>query len=279
MNKTFHYSILRYRHSYLLQEEVNVGLLFFFEQEKLVRFLYPASLQRISSLYPDISLNLIKKYLKTFERAADRASADLQHKNSDLFKKEIKSYIDSHFISEDATALYFTELKSGSYKNTDETLKYYEDRFLSVYAKPEVRNYKDEKYILRKFTDAVRKRGAGVTSALQKNIQVSTDILSRTFEYGWKNHITHLITPVGFDLQHSESIKSKACEWQGILNTLAETAQEKGYQFDIIVSRPAGRDLFKAYDQGLQLIDKAPAHKEVIEEEKINRYSEKIAGE
>ena len=43
MNKKFQYCVLKYRPSYLLDERVNVGLLFIFLEEQTIRFIYPSS--------------------------------------------------------------------------------------------------------------------------------------------------------------------------------------------------------------------------------------------
>lgn len=277
-NKTFRYSILRYRHSYLLQEEVNVGLLFFFDEEKRVEFLYPKSLQRISSLYHDFSVNLIKKYFRTFERAAKKVQKELSRESETLFHSNLKSYINNYFLPDDASALYFTELKTGNYNRTQETLTYYFDQFLSEYEPPKKKDQRDERYILRKVSRIVDKLPEDRKGIIHRGVELKTDLLSEKFDYAWKNGTTNLITPVGFDLQHPQSIKNKACEWQGKLNTLAEEAQKNNYKFDIIVTQPLDKELFKAYDKAVQLIDRASAIQEIFEEQNLESYSERILG-
>lgn len=277
MNKTFHYSILRYRHSYLLQEEVNVGILFIFDSDQQVEFLYPKSLQRISSLYHDFSVNLIKRYFRTFERAAKKFQKELSKESETLFNSDLKNYINDYFLPDDASALYFTELKTGNYNRTQETLNYYFDQLLSEYEPPKKKkDQKDERYILRKVSHILDKLPEERKNIIHRGVELKTDLLSEKFDYAWKNGTTNLITPVGFDLQHPESIKNKACEWQGKLNSLAEEAQKKNYKFDIIVTRPSGKELFKAYDQGLKLIERGSDHQEIFEEHDIEAYAQGI---
>lgn len=276
MNKTFHYSILRYRHSYLLQEEVNVGLLFFFDEDKRVEFLYPKSLQRISSLYHNFSVTLIKNYFKTFERAAKEVQKEFQSESEKLFSSELRSYINSRFLPDDASALYFTDLKQGNYSNVQKTLQYYKDQFLSEYEIQKKKDHKDERYILKRVTNILHDLPDSRQDIVKRDIKLETDLLSEKFDYAWKNGITNLITPVGFDLQHQESIKDKACTWQGKLSTLSEVADKEGYKFDIIVTRPTQKSLYKPYDQALRLIEKAGANQEIIEEDQLSSYSNRL---
>lgn len=59
VNNKFQYCTLKYRHSIFLNENVNVGLLFFFQEEKRLEFIYPKSLTRISHLYSNINIGII----------------------------------------------------------------------------------------------------------------------------------------------------------------------------------------------------------------------------
>lgn len=276
MNKTFHYSILRYRHSYLLQEEVNVGLLLFFDEDKRVEFLYPKSLQRISSLYHNFSVSLIKKYFKVFERAAVEVQKEFHSESEKLFSSDLRSYINSRFLPDDASALYFTDLKTGNYSSVQKTLQYYKEQFLSDYETQKKKEHKDERYILKRVSNIIHDLPDSRQDIVKRDIKLETDLLSEKFDYAWKNGTTNLITPVGFDLQYQDSIKDKACTWQGKLSTLSEVADKEGFKFDIIVTRPSQKSLFKPYDQALQLIEKAGANQEIIEEDQLSSYSNRL---
>ena len=79
MNQKFQYSVLKYRPSYLLDERVNIGILFRFEtkadygegigDENNLFFSYPNQLKRISDFFPNIgdgrnNLVDLKRYCK-----------------------------------------------------------------------------------------------------------------------------------------------------------------------------------------------------------------------
>jgi len=147
----FQYSLLRYRHSYLLGEEFNVGILFCFPEESRVEFLYPHYLQRISRLYEDFSTKTLRNYLKAFNKQAEKLSGKFAE-SSDLFTDTgLKNLIEEYFLTEDSTALYFAEIKKGTYgESIQQILDYYYDQYLSVYDKARPRKHKDEQYILNK---------------------------------------------------------------------------------------------------------------------------------
>lgn len=279
MNKRpFQYSLLRYRHSYLLSEELNVGILFFFPQESRVEFLCPKYLQRISGLYPDFSIHTLRNYLKAFEKQAKKLTQTFTD-SSNLFETaDLEELIEEYFLTKDSTALLFTNVKNGTYENTDQTLTFYYEQYLSVYKNIKAREHKDEQYILRKVDKGFKKRKLENNRAIKKNIEIKTDLFTEQFKYGWKNGTTNLITPIGLDLQKKQSIKEKAYGWHGKLDAFRDTAKKGKFRFDLILSRPDDKNLFNTYDNVLTLLEENKAPKEIIEVDELDGYIEKING-
>lgn len=276
-NQTFQYSLLRYRHSYLLAEEVNVGILFYFPSVDRVEFLYPKYLRRISSLYPDISLTGLRKYLKAFDHKAQNINKRLRG-DAELFEvSDLQTIIDEHFLRKDSTALLFSDIKKGVYENVNQTISYYRDQYLSVYDNPTIRDNKDERYIIKEVEKGLQTAALNFSDDIKQNYTVKTPYLSQTFDYAWQNGQTNLITPIGLDLQQKETIERKACTWRGRLDTLQETARENGLKFDLIVSRPAEKHLFKTYDNVLKILEDNKAPKEIIEVDQVNQYIKRVS--
>ncbi len=278
-NQTFFYSVLRYRHSYFLSEKVNAGLLFFFPEEDRVDFLYPNHLQRISQLYSDFSVIGLRKYLHAFDKQAKKLTKTVLG-DGDLFEySDFKKIISKYFLVEDSTSLFFSEIKEGTYKDAKQTLKFYQDRYLSVYEKRSQRNRKDERYILNRVEDQLKLHKLNYSEEIRKDYVLKTPYLTRTFNYAWKNGSTNLVTPVGLDLKQKESIERKACTWRGRLETFSTKATENNLKFDLIVSRPADKHLFKTYDNVLKILENNEAPKDIIEVDKLDSYIDRISND
>ncbi len=275
MSKTYSYTVLRYRHSLLLQEEVNIGLLFFFQDDKKVEFLYPGKLERLSSLYPDFSAKQIRKYFKAFRRSAEKLTKSWNTGSEYLYSETPEVLTEKYFLTSNSYSLYFTEFKNGLYENLEEIKQYYFDRYLSVYEGGQYRN-KNESYILHYFEKKIRDLSFNDLE-IQKDIVIESDLIKQRFDYGWRNENLHLLAPVGFDLQKGDSIISKACQWQGRLNAISETINARGDKIDLFISRPENRELFADYDRGLKLIDQGIAEKEIVEEDRWESYINSMA--
>jgi len=123
MRKIFSYSVLRFRPSYLLEEQINVGLLFVFPETQQVIFLYPNDLQRVQLFYKKADLLMLEKYLESFkEKAISLSGASFDEKD-----------IHRNFIPLDANSLYFSPHKSGHYSDINTILDYYKKQYFSEY--------------------------------------------------------------------------------------------------------------------------------------------------
>lgn len=276
MSKLFTYSILRYRPDYLLHEEVNVGLLFFFEEESQLRFLYPSKLGRLKALYPNYSNSQLRNYLSAFE-----AQANKLNKNANALRLQAlsRSFLTEYFIAHDATALYFEEPKKGIYSSQEEILSYYYKLYFGSYFSEETLQKKDEIYLKNRFKKELESHNPNVLRTnLIHTCDIATPLIHEHWEYAWQNGSLNLVTPVGFDLKESRSIEDKACLWQGKLSLLKGELEQRNARVDILLSQPSNKDLFKSYDSAHKIIEASRAPLQFIEESGLSEYAQHVFG-
>jgi hypothetical protein len=287
MNTTFSYSVLKYRHSILLNEILNVGLLFYFPEDKRILFSFPTKLNRISHLYQNINIATIKTVQAIFTSHCSRLNREWDFTANSLFKDVIeverpfKKLINEIFLVEDASSLYFEDIKTGINVGLKETISYYEKEYFSCYEDILINpNKKDEKYIEHKLKSTLRQtlkdnQFSVYDISIDKNIK--TGLVSERFKYGWKNGGDKLISLIGFDLVEAESIQKKAYEWYGKLSFLKDYAKENNTEFHLLTSKPTSKKLFKSYDSALNVINAAEAPSKIYEDSEIEKYSEYLA--
>ena len=132
MNNTFTYRILQYVHSEFLGENLNVGILFHFENSNKYFFKHPTSFKRLKEAYPDFSEKQLFDSLKAIEQKVNKLNRD----TCELFiKKDV--IIEKDILINDSTALQFSELKiSISYHTNPE--KIIQDFFLLFFYQAKV---------------------------------------------------------------------------------------------------------------------------------------------
>jgi len=286
MNQSFQYSVLKYRPSYLLDERVNIGLLFQFEEkvnyeegiedEKRLFFIYPNHLKRISDFFPNIGKgknNLVdlKRYLREFYEKTEEITW-----KSDIQKLTLKEIIPSEFIINDANSFFFSDVKQGFYTSIEETINYYKRVYFKFYEKNDYAN-KDlavKKYFydfLIKFSKPNDER----LHYFKEGITIKNKIGNSRFEYHWQNGTPNLVKTLGLDLKDEQGIQRKVFNWTLAIDYIEQMNEYKDYNFDILVSRPKSRSLFKSYDNALDVLSDIKAEKKIIEQDEIKDYAEK----
>lgn len=110
-NPTYLYSLLQYRHSQLLGEVLNIGMMVYFIDNNRLVFIKPDNLARLRYAYSNVSEDTIKMYFRAFDERIERLNTSGQT----LFPFDIdgafRQFIATEFLPEDASALQFAEIK------------------------------------------------------------------------------------------------------------------------------------------------------------------------
>ena len=277
----FTYSLLRYVHSASSGEALNVGILFIFPEQKQIIFHAPQKLSRLSHTYQNFSEWLVKAHLKRMKQKAQQVSSDWNLFSDEILKDQ-RAFIAREFLLEDATALQFSDLRVGVLDTDDYNglAKSYYELYFGDYEEQEQKEYqRNEKYITQRLYKNIISKSKDVEQYLQKDIIVESPELTLKFDYAWQNHQKHLIKPLAFDLETEEGIQEKSARNFGYLTLLNQTAKNKNYTFDILVSRPSSKDLFASYDRALRVLESVPTSKKIIEEPQFDDYSGEIVGQ
>lgn len=125
MRKSFSYSVLKYRPSVFLDEQLNVGLLLTFPLERKVVFIAPSQLNRVEYLFPNTDTFELQKLLNHLKKKAYEITLSQQEINHEALTKV--------FASTDFEGLHFSEAIEGSYLVADMAVKYYNKMYFEVY--------------------------------------------------------------------------------------------------------------------------------------------------
>lgn len=266
--KVFKYSVLKYRPSYWLDEHINIGLFFWFQEEDKISFLYPNQLKRIHNLFPEANLGHIRYRLTRFSNYAER----LTKQGLPPFL-ELDDFLNSEFLVSDANAFYFSPAKSGVYQHSSKITSYYYDSYFSIYDISKKEKNKDEAWISNLFSTCIKKQSREKFHLFDRKVNLKNNIAHASFDYSWQNGTLNLVKTLGFDLQHPDSILDKSNLWFGKLTCLQSEIDGK-YKIDFLVSEPTSRDqeLKNSYLNALEVLKKLEVKKEIIPVSDIPEY-------
>lgn len=279
MSQRFTYSILQYKHSQILNETVNIGILFFFPESKDFYFT-KGDTSRVKCIYQDIDSTLIDRALSSIYKKVE-ANKEFDTNSlfrSDLFPKDFSNKLTELLIPDSSSiqfskpytaALNYTEYKSVAQK--------FSDLLLPKIDKNLDHSTLREPYIIKRFVEKIKSRNIVVDAHLRRDHVVRDQGVEVKFDVSWKNGATHLLRPISFDLKKREEITIKSANNFGRLTLLGDAAKFYDYTFDLLLIKPRNEQFLEAYDDAKKILNKINAPKSIIEEENVDAYADEAA--
>lgn len=263
MKKQFSYtfSVLRYRHDPLADEQVNVGLVFHSPSARFSDFKARHTHGRFSALYPDLDHAAWRSKLRAIERGLSRIA---EKEGANLFAQLADAgSLGRRVLPQDDSSFVWGEQGSGITTDPEGEFARLFERFVSLYDK-EKRPVRQDADVWRPVREMLVSRG--IANRLQRKVITSTADKVE-FDHAWKNGAWHVVEPLSFDLASEDTIKDKARRWVGQLTTVSKGADEFHPHF--IVGRPSSDDLMPAYKAALKILRTSPISPDIVEEANV----------
>jgi hypothetical protein len=278
MNKQLIYSILQYKHSPVLGEAINVGVLYYFPNEERKLYFYITDATRIKPIYKDFDSRYFNSILKLIKNNVAKYSGDLYAEKQ--LNDNLKDFIHFYLLKNDDTALQFSDLNSviNVYSKPEQAIEEYTKLLLPLSIKKEAQVVKyNETYIIKKFKTRLFGHDEQLADKVTKNYVVKIDELSFKFDFAWQNGSLNLVHPLSFDLQDTQSIQRKTAEYCSYLSWLNKYTKDNNCRIDLLLAKPQESSLQNTYNKSIKLLKAVDSNKKVIPFEDIDTYTDKAA--
>jgi Protein of unknown function (DUF3037) len=278
MNKQLIYSILQYKHSPVLGEAINVGVLYYFPNEERKLYFHITDATRIKPIYKDFDSRYFNSILKLIKNNVSKYSGDLYAEK--LLNDNLKDFIHFYLLKNDDTALQFSDLNSviNIYSKPEQAIEEYTKLLLPLSIKKDAQVLKhNESFIIKKFKTRLFGQNEELAQKVTKNYVVQTDELSFKFDFAWQNGSLNLVHPLSFDLQDTQSIQRKTAEYCSYLGWLSKYTKDNNCRIDLLLAKPQESSLQSIYNKSIKLLIAVDSNKQVIPFEDIDNYTDKAA--
>jgi len=274
MKAAYTYTVLRYIHDITTGEFVNVGAAIYAPEARYASAICRTTYSRLTKVFPGMDGEAFKGLMRfiqsRFEEIGDRLKSELP------FEGQPTSVLDlAHkILPPDDSSLQWSPLGSGLTEDPSRTLEALFDRFVTRYdERPQIETRTDED-VWRKYKRNLEARH--VLKHLQpKKITVQDDEVE--FEHAWKNEVWHCLEPLSFDLVSPDSIKRKAHEWLGQIQSVKEASER--FKLYLLLGEPQQDELKSAFENAVSILGKVPVEKEIVREQNAAQFSERFARE
>jgi hypothetical protein len=278
LTNTITYSILKYSHSKLLGEEINLGILFVFPELELVEFYYPRSLSRLTKTYPDISEKLVRSYLESFKYSSKKLGKLLSRYHFDL-----NELLDDFFLIQDSSSLQFTKFNHALCLDDVNSVKQqYINLFLSAYNQNT--EHSTKKITDKEISNACKNRILQLQPAISDHLKSANLIFSHNHinfktDFCWQNGTTNYVKGLSFDLEKEDKIIEKSLLIEIQLKYLKKNISDSKARIDLLVHPPQSNKFQDTFLEALDILNNAEANKSIFIGDGLDNYASKVVDE
>ena len=274
------YSLLQYHHSLVLEEVLNVGVLVYYHQSQKLYFLHPNRLTRLRFAYPGLPEKTIRAYCNLFEERAAKLYESPELFSRYNMEQSFAGFVNDELLPTDSSGLQFSNPKKALLpegRSIEAANNQLYNRYFGFFETDNDGSIRvDESVLLDRYNKLFKELSGGKGKNEQHKIwkdytihtTADTEIV---FDFAWKSETLNLVKPVSFDLKHKVSIEKKAVYNYGRFKLLEAEADKNNYRFDLLLAKPRLKELFKAYDEAIRLLEE-PKHINLVED--LKAYTE-----
>jgi hypothetical protein len=220
---TFHYQILRFLPDRVNEEFVNLGIVVYDPQKRLLKSRFIEKAGRVSSFFPDVNTRYLSNTLKFLQAEF----ANLGHKFSDelpLNEAQNLDEITRSILPKDDSSLIFSDSKKGRDVSIELACNdLYERVVLRNISDQDELESRSDREVWNKVYKTYFEKHNIIHSLHPHTIKTKNDELQ--FDRTWRNGKWNCFETVSFNLTKPDSVKNKVYKWVGKLEELSSSKE------------------------------------------------------
>ncbi|MDR2223604.1 MAG: hypothetical protein LBE34_12870 [Flavobacteriaceae bacterium] len=266
----YSYCLLKYKHTPIIDESLNIGVLCYVENSHRFYFKSYKNLTRVKHAYQNVPEKTLREKIGIVSKKVDRLNKYGVGIFSLLY--DFKDFIYEEFIDYDSTILQFDKFETTTAYNIDEIelIDMLCNNFIIDNYKENIYKAKEPLLIQKVFNKIENIKKFKENYIFYEHYDIKNSLGTKIpFDFAWQNGTFNLARAISFDLKEESSIIEKAYKNFGQFVDL----NDYHYRFDALLAKPSQRNLFKTYDNIVELFNKYDYIK-VVEEDEIDDYVE-----
>lgn len=273
MNNSITYSILQYRYSPILNESLNIGVLFYFPDENRKLHFFHTDHSRVKSVYKDIDTRFFYALLKLI--TAKTENVEINKKASSI--ENFDNFLDHFILKKDDTVFQFSEPYKvwNVYQNIDSAIHNYVEILLPKTKKEKKNSNINPNYAIKEIKYKLSKEiPSNKLDKIDFDFLISFQNFKMKADFCWKGRKNNIVKILNFDLANRASIQKKAAEYFGYLNYLEDYLYKNNSKIHLILLKPHKEDLINVYKDSKALLGSVNSSSKeiVLIEEKADSY-------
>jgi Protein of unknown function (DUF3037) len=270
----FGYTVLRYVHDITTQEFVNVGVLIYAPENRILRLKCNPELRRVHSLFPSAEPKQLKTLLHQLQEAFDTYAARIAPGSREVSIPDEIMRAAAQVLPKDSSALQWASAGGGYAGSLDTAMEGLFARYVQHHEHVGHGGRRSGRSaVLNPFRKELKE--SGVLDYLKPRV-LKGELESYQFPLSWKNRVYHCYEAVNLNLKKPAEVHARAFEWVGRALDL-DHSKEK-HSLHLLVAEPVLAELRPAYRDTCDALKKAlPSSAEIVQQDKIEAFSREVA--
>jgi len=262
---------LRYVHDVVTGEFANIGVVVYAPDERFLEARFATSYERLNAIFLKIDHLHFRALMRYMTNRFEELGAEVRdglHVQPVTALSEVVKQV----LPPDDSSLQWSQQGGGITDDPSRVLGDLYKRMVERFVSGATQVSRTDEEIAKPFR---AKLGRAATKLAEKTIE--TKDYRYDFNLAWKNDIWHLYEPVSFDLIDPNSIREKANRWLG-RGVALNDARER-FKIHFLLGEPRQPGTTEAFQNALHLLQKIPGQKELVRENEVQGFAERVAEE
>jgi hypothetical protein len=267
---SYTYCLIKYVHDPAAGEMLNIGVLLFSDEIRVLIGRFEAHFERLSATFANFDGDHYRAVIRNLESSIASLNEKL---NPTLFQggvSEIKE-IFARLVPDLGLSIQFGGVLAGITSDLEYEAEQIFYRLITSQIPQKEKKSRSDDEVWTVFNRQLTRRQ--ITKYLKPKRFVS-DAYDLKFAHTFKNEKEHILNPATMDYAQSEQIQNRAIKILGQATTL-EGNNEIG-KFYILLGHPRHESHHNAYIKAKNLLNKIPIKKEIIDESEAEAFAEEL---
>lgn len=275
MKQPYTYCTVRYVHDPSAGESINVGVVLYSREAKVLRAKFEAKYGVLTKLFAHFDGEHFRRVLLTLESDLDNFRAELEQANQSLFELELPEdaiALMRRFLPDTGLSFQLGDLAAGLSRDLTETAEnIFHHMVIGQRPFDDRDSRREDDEVWGSFQKPFRERG--IMKALRPE-KIQTEDLDLQFDHVFNNGHKHIIQPLSLDYQNADSITKTAARWGGYGVALANEVS----QIIFLLGKPRRESHLPAYNKAKRYLQRLPVEARIVEESEAEEYADELAG-
>lgn len=293
MKNYFSYCFIRYSHSVMLDEAINVGMVFLFPEQRRVVTKFPKKFKGLDCLYTGFDETMVKQYFDLIQDKLEQFDGTDRSFVDKFSLSSVRDYIYNNIIVDDESSIQISEIKSAVLysqnvdKISEEIFTSYFNHYKSFELSSDLVAHKTgeleisaEDLMATQFEKLLVQRNVNVDKLFERQVHFKSQLTETevVFDYSWKTvKNENFFKALNLNLNSKKKIQDRALALNGSVHVLdIERALPGNSKLNFVVAPPQPK-LERYFDSAVKILETASSNTRVILEKNLPQYTEEVA--